>query len=243
MIVFRELEQAINKTKNNMKSSNLSDQQLETENLKLSALYEIIGYCRSMEWVKQEQLKDKVRYFLKHRFNYEKTATHFGTTKNAMEVSMSDASKKFRNTIGDDTITQILEGNIQESIKQFRMNTTSNHISAELLLPGVLNLLPDVEKDIIPHGLEDCQKEINILMLYSTFHAGDVLKGRDQKKLAHILYILNSSSKKLERERELLIKLLNGHFQKGEDGCDRNLKQQMQTALHELNEDNVFYSD
>ncbi|MED3767661.1 hypothetical protein P4538_13295, partial [Geobacillus stearothermophilus] len=84
---------------------------------KLNALMEIVSYVKSLAWLKQSQAKEKMRFLIKTKFNYERTKKEFNISSiNAVEVFVSYANKKLLEKIGKDTVDLILRGEVDSAM-------------------------------------------------------------------------------------------------------------------------------
>lgn len=73
MKTLKMIEEAVKVTQSNLNKNDIDEETRELELRKLNALMEIVSYVKSLAWLKQSQAKEKMRFLIKTKFNYERT--------------------------------------------------------------------------------------------------------------------------------------------------------------------------
>ncbi|WP_096202929.1 hypothetical protein [Bacillus sp. FJAT-45350] len=240
MLIFRKVARAVKEVQGNLNDQNLyNEDERQLEQKKLDALMLIVDFINKQEYLSHQKSKERLKYFLKNKLDYEKARLHFNTSKNSIEASVSYIGKKLEKLIGLDTIDMILEGRIDEALTQFHIGTGKVKTS-DWFIEGVHNYLPEPKKDILL-SFEDCQEEITLLGMFSHFYLEDLFKLYNADKLSHLLYVLNSTDAKIADEREILCRLINGDFsRKNADADVLKMSVQVKKAIKELQSKNPF---
>ncbi|WP_427392321.1 hypothetical protein ACPVTF_15330 [Geobacillus icigianus] len=239
MKTLKMIEEAVKVTQSNLNKNDIDEETRELELRKLNALMEIVSYVKSLAWLKQSQAKEKMRFLIKTKFNYERTKKEFNISSiNAVEVFVSYANKKLLEKIGKDTVDLILRGEVDSAMAQFRANTGHDHQNLDFFIPGIAKFLPHPEKHKFML-LTECEEELILLGNLSHFMVSSMFEKADKMKLAHLLYILNSEDKKYEAEKELITRFLNGEFAEV-DGYKLSIESQVARVFKELDQQNLF---
>lgn len=208
MLIFKKLQSAIKATKKNLVLYSSSSDLGELEKEKLALLMSIVDYINTYEWLQRDSIKERVKAFLKSKYDYNKVAEEFGITKNSLQVSITYASKVLENKIGSNTIDLILKGELETAKLQLNLGLdVFNGLS--LVIGDIADKLPQAANNT-SIGLCDCTKELEFLSAYTYIKALSSLEGLDKAKLSFIRYVLESNDEKYSNERNLLIKYLNG---------------------------------
>ena len=89
MNAFKELAFSVQQVKKNLLTN--QEQQIDSlfEEKKLEALYEIKSYVLEMDWITQKRTKERIQFYLKNQCSISKTAEHYKTQHNTIQVGMS----------------------------------------------------------------------------------------------------------------------------------------------------------
>lgn len=237
MKFLKELENAVKITQANLNNDNIEGDLRKLELQKLNALMEIVIFVKELSWLKQEKAKEKMNFLLTTKFNYKEAQKKYNTSKNAIEVFVSYAQKKLIDIIGKDTIKLILQGDIDFAMSHFRtINNQSNQIN-EWFLAGLTEFLPKPDKNSFL--LEECRNELLLIGRLSYFNIKEMFRTINNQKLAHLLYILNSTDGKFADEKEVLISFLKGDFSEI-DNTQLTISQQVDQAYKIINSQNLY---
>jgi hypothetical protein len=233
--------QAVKEVQTNLKAEDIyNEDQLELEQKKLDALKVIAKYIGGMQYLSHKKSKEKLRYFLHNNLDYEKTSEQFNTSRNSIEVSISNIGNKIESLIGSNTIDMIMEGKTEEALTQFDIGTGKVK-PGEWFIEGFQALLPKPKKEL-SFSLADCVKEMDLLLMFTSHNIGRVVNKQNQERLAHLLYLIGSTDSKVEAEREILHCLLKAEFSE-RDGEYISRKEQISQALQVWQRQNIFYSE
>ncbi|ERN51624.1 hypothetical protein [Alkalihalophilus marmarensis] len=200
------------------------------ERHQLALLKMIFKYIKDDDsWTKQARSREKAIIFIRSSCNYTKTKEEIGAkSKNSVEASVSYLSKKLANKIGADTIDLIVRGKIEEALTQFHI-CTGKVLPSNYMLKEFLELLPQPKWANL--SLAECKKEIKLLLIFSKVHIERRLGQYNEEKLAYIMYILTSNDHMLYEERKVILQLLSGDVDKGEQGKPYDFQRQIQDAI------------
>ena len=148
---------------------------------------------------------ERVRFFLKNKYDYTVFCKYFDITYDAAKVSISYANQRAREKIGENTVELILEGKIEEAKALFYFR------SGQLKLR---NFIVDSALPIIPPpaymntSIKECETELRFLRVYTESMLDKRVDAIDTDKLAFLRYVLEGDNPKLTEERVELMELL-----------------------------------
>lgn len=170
-------------------------------------IQEVINYVNSFVWLKHEGTIERVKFFLKSKFNLQEFCNHFGITYEAGKVCISYVNKKCLEKIGRNTLDLILEGKLDAARAEFYFRTGQLKIR-NFIVDAALVDIP--EPSYIGVDLKECERELRYFRVYSQAVLTAELEKLDKDKLAYIRYILEGDNPKLVEERLHLMALLQG---------------------------------
>lgn len=174
---------------------------------KYKALSEIWAYVKSGVWCPREGMVDKIVYIVEHGKplaveNKIITNLHHGT------VTMIRANEYLSRKIEPSWITDILQGNIHDTMLKFRL-ATGYLLASSTFVQEVADILP--EGTATPeYKLEDCITEIKFLAFYSRPILEKRFNAINKDRLAYLVHLLNSYDDNTRLEQESLYRVLNG---------------------------------
>lgn len=263
MIFPKKLENAIITVKNKLPESDPFSDTTQIQQSKLDALMEIVNFVKQMNYIKRPRVKEKFSFFLRSKYDYQETATHFGTSRNSIDVMVSRVSRQLESLVGKETIDMILQEKVSEALRVFRSGIL-NESAKGFFLPEAAKYLPEPKYRMF-NSLEECSSEIRFLNVLTEHGMKNMIEGCDQEKLAHILYLISDNSKKMIEgvsddkvlqsyfenghhsrekvaiEREALLKLFNGEFSMTDIGEHISNKYQVEKALDEVRRQHIFH--
>ena len=174
---------------------------------KYKALSEIWAYVRSGVWYPREGMADKVAFIVEHgkKMAVEKkviTNLHHGT------VTMLRANEYLARKIEPSWISDILQGNINDTMLKFRLST-GYLLASSAFVQEVADMLPEGTPDP-EYALEDCLTEIKFLAFYSRPILEKRFNSVNKDRLAYLVHLLNSYDPNKRLEQESLYRVLNG---------------------------------
>lgn len=263
MIFPKKLENAIITVKNKLPEGDPFSDTTQIQQSKLDALMEIVNFVKQMNYIKSPRVKEKFSFFLRSKYDYQETATHFGTSRNSIDVMVLRVSRQLESLIGKDTIEMILQDKVSEALRIFRSGLLNESIKG-VFLPEAAKYLPEPKYRMFS-SLEECSSEIRFLNVLTEHGMKNTIEECDQEKLAHILYLISDNSKKMidgagddkvlqsyfenghhsrEKvaiERQALLKLFNGEFSMTDIGEPVSNKYQVEKAINEVQSQHIFY--
>ncbi|KIL39554.1 hypothetical protein SD70_19310 [Gordoniibacillus kamchatkensis] len=236
-IIFKQLEEAVYSARNRLQSQPFVDEEAKRlEESRYAALMEIVKYTRSLDFLSHASGKEKLRFFFKCRYNYKLTAEHFGCPLNNIESAVSYAGKCLERRIGKDTIRMIVQAQSQEALDaallQFRVGVNPGG-DQRLFLGDLSQWFPE-PANMGFRVLDEFRMELRLLHFFSTSFFKECLAVVDHKRLAHLLYIMQSTDNAHVMERQVLYRMLQGNYQSFEEAWD---------AWTSLQEKNLFASE
>lgn len=170
-------------------------------------LEEVIEYVDSFDWLKKDKSKEKVQFFLESGEDYDLLCKQYDISKDTAYNTIRWASKQLRDKIGENTVSLIKDGHIEEARAAFYSGIGRLGIE-KFVVSDLLEHLPEAK--YTTYYLEECKTELTILRNFSLSILKNYLKAMDTKKMAYILFLLEGKSKKSDLYRPYLIQLLEG---------------------------------
>lgn len=199
--IFKALSKEYNSVKD------IQDVSLED---KQDLLKEIIEYVNSMEWLSRVRTKERISFFIKSGYDYNALCEEFGISYVSAKNAIKWASKQLRRKIGVDTIKLIRSGFVEEARVAFYVG--SGKISREnLFLSDMIDILPE-SKFSAGYDLQDCLSELVYLRKISLNYIERYAEKVNLNKLAHLLSLIEGSSKKATWLRPYIIDVLMGYM-------------------------------
>ncbi|EKN71017.1 hypothetical protein P9E76_21805 [Schinkia azotoformans] len=224
MIIFRRLEETFRTVKANL-DTQLPEEELEIELEKMRLLSKIISYVNSYQWLKHEQMKNKIREFLQSKYSYQAVAKKFGVTLNSLQVSVSYAAKRLEEKQIGVALDLLLNGDVVAAERAFLLGTGQT-VPSTWFLDGVLDLCPSAKKKT-EVDLRVCERELRFLKLMTNKHIEEMIGTLDRDRMMHLLYILLQNDRSFIAERDILIRYFNDEL---------DVKQ----AVQRLKNDNIY---
>lgn len=188
------------------KTGHVTDEALHKREL----LKEIKKYRDEMEWLKKQETKDRIRFYISNGYSISKTSKVYGMdTDSAIKTSIWYASKQFRTAIGKDTLNLIENNELESAELEFKLNTGGLDIES-FLIKGVTDLVPElttVDKSI---SISECEKELKFLKNFSKDVIDTILSRIDIEKLALLMYMLKGKETDYTEQRALVYSYLTG---------------------------------
>ena len=189
VVVFRRLElEILNLERQIVECKSDEDTVSRLRGMK-SALEEINSYMLSFGWLTHAKTKERVRTFIDTSYNYVESAKILNVeSRSSFETSIWYTSKKFEERIGVDTLKLILDGRVDEGLRQFRVGT--GNLSLSTLIPdGVVSHVPKSKYNglISPSA---CGKELRLLKNLTSKKIEAAIQSRNEDNIYFIRYIL-----------------------------------------------------
>lgn len=208
MLIFKKIEQEFLKTKEEIINPMSADSQTESEQ-KLELLLKIISYTNSFEWLSHQVTQQKIKSFLKSKYDYAFVAQEYGVSIKSLHVTISYAGKKLESRIGK-SLNMLVIGDLIGAEKELDVGMKNIKYS-EVFLEGVLPLLPAPNNKTVV-DLNDCEREFKILKLVSKQQMQNIIETFDEEKLGYILHLLKYSSTSFQQEREAILNFIEGEI-------------------------------
>ncbi|WP_080832392.1 hypothetical protein [Cohnella massiliensis] len=215
-IIFKQLHEAVYTVRKRLQSNPLVDEEAKRlEESRYAALMEIVEYTRTQDFLTHKSVKNKIRFFFNSNYNYKLTAEHFNCPLNNIESTVSYAGKCLEKRIGRDTIRLVMQAQTQDALDaamlQFRIGI--NPTGTQSLFVGDLSKWFPEPSNMGFRDLSEFRKEMRLLFFFSIGYFKECFAQVDQKRLAHLLYILQSTDNAHVMERQVLYRLLQGEYQ------------------------------
>ncbi|MFT9485762.1 MAG: hypothetical protein ACH0QD_00055 [Tepidibacillus sp.] len=211
MLVFREIEELAAEVKS--KIATLGDESdLPFEARRLQLLMRLVSYVNGYGWLRQEKIREKVRFFLRSRYNYRAVAEKFGLPLSRVHKTVSYASERLRRRIGG-VLSLIRSGNLDDAERELAMVTGAVDPSS-LFVRGILERFKPVKDTGV--DLAACQREISFLSYFSTRNIERVVGKVDARKVNHVLYVLLTGDATYPERGILARCILDGEFDASE---------------------------
>ena len=132
-----------------------SDRDKELQTI-IDLLEEIIEYVDSFDWLKKDKSKEKVQFFLESGEDYDLLCKQYDISKDTAYNTIRWASKQLRDKIGENTVSLIKDGYIEEARAAFYQGTGRLGIE-KFVVSELLEHLP--EPKYTTYYLEECKTE------------------------------------------------------------------------------------
>lgn len=170
----------------------------------------VLELLKNMSWVKREEVKKKLVFFMENNYDYSKLSTEFNMSKSSAYVLISRASKEFEKVVGWNIVDEILQDRF--AIENVAIST--NNIN-QILIDEIKGLIKPRETKGI--NLLECMQEAVVLKNLTKPYILTKFSKLDLEKLEHILYIADSNDAKYSYERELVKGYLKGEIKNKEE--------------------------
>lgn len=174
------------------------------------SLRDVLGVLKSYSWVKREEVKKKLRYFIENRYDYDALAKEFNISKQSAYVMISRLSKQFQEVIGINNVGELLDVNFDiENIK--------------VKDDGVVNIfISDIRERLVVREYEniyllECMQELIVLKKLTKVSINNILKKLDAEKISHILYVLQTDRVEYALEKEMVGEYISGDIKSKEE--------------------------
>lgn len=170
-------------------------------------LEEVMEYVDSFEWLKKDKSKEKVQFFLESGEDYDLFCKRFDITRETAYNTIRWASKQLREKIGENTVSLIRDGYIEEARAAFYQGTGRLGIE-QFVVSDLIEHLPEAK--YTTYYLEECKTELAILKNLGLSTLMHYIQVMDERKMAYILFLIEGKSKKSDLYRPYIIQLLEG---------------------------------
>lgn len=209
--VFKKLEEGIESVKAEItelcKQDTVDTELMSTLKLKQKALLEIKDYVNSLEWLTKKPAKERMKVFLAAKGDYKAASEELHDSLGSMYVFVTNATKRLKQKIGENTIELILNGDVKIGLVQF-YTLTGKYAKEAILMGEVLDKLPQGRLEF--YDLTDCKNELRFFYEYSKAIMDKRYAALDEQKLALVMYVLFGDSPKYAKEKYHLMGTLNG---------------------------------
>lgn len=177
---------------------------------RLSILSKVLVVLKSYSWIKREEPRKKLKYFMENEYDYSKLAMKFNISKESAYVLISRLSKQFNEVIRVNSVEELLDANFDiENIKVKGGSIVNIFISD---IREQLEVRENKDIDVL-----ECKSELQTLRNLTTTIIHNRVKRLDKDKVSHILYLLQTDSVEYALEKELVWGYINGNIKKIEE--------------------------
>lgn len=164
---------------------------------RVEILSNVLGVLKSYSWVKRNEVKKKIQFFMENNFDYSYLAKEFGISDKSAYVLISRAGKQFKEYIGVNDVDELLNSNLDiENIK--------------IKYGGVVNIfISDIREQLVVRENDDidlleCMLELKTLKNLTKTSIQNRVKNLDADKVSHILYVLETNKVKYTLDKEMI---------------------------------------
>ena len=208
--IIRELIREKNKTDAILQKTPETDDDYEFLTDKLSVIKELLNYVYSYTWVKQDRIKEKIKFFIESGFDYELYCKTYDVSYESARNSVKYAYGLLIKKIGENTVSLIKNDYIDEARAAF-YSKTGRVTEERYISKGLIDILPE-EKFSAGIPLEDCRNELIMLSNMSMFRLNRYKEVMDKDKMAYVLHLLVGSSKRADLFRPYMMAYLNNRL-------------------------------
>lgn len=212
MIIFKRVEKEIINLELEAKQNKKNDFPNDIVKEKMKAMKLISSYLHSLDWLKHEKTKERVKVFIQFKYSYKDAANFLKEDSlTAFETSMWYCAKKFSEAIGETTISRIIEGEIVEGLRQFYISTGKLQLNT-IVAPDIADLFEKASRvDGLIHASE-CKNELRFIKGLTMKNLETKVKLLNRNKVAFIRYILEKPDQRYNKQRELIYDYLEGNL-------------------------------
>ena len=163
-------------------------------------------YLNSYEWLKHNEYKDKIKFYIENGYDYDAFCEHFGIKYQNARSTIRYAGNQFKEKIGENTIALLKLDKIQEAKASFEV-ASGNIKVKDYLLKEFAEFMPDRKFGV--YKLEDCKEELEILRVMSSIMADYYADIMDKNKMAYLVNLIEGKSRKADMLRPYLIGLMS----------------------------------
>ena len=208
--VIRELIREKKKTNEMLQKTPENEDDYEFLTDKLSVIEELLDYVYSYAWVKQDKIKEKIKFFIESGFDYELYCTTYNVSYESARNSAKYAYSLLIKKIGENTVSLVKKGYIDEARAAF-YSKTGRVTEERYISKGLIDILPE-EKFTAGIGLKECHNELVMLSNMSTFRLCRYKQVMDKDKMAYVLHLLVGSSKRADLFRPYMMAYLSNRL-------------------------------
>lgn len=208
--VVKELMREKNKTEDLLMKTPENEDDYEFYNDKLGVIEEILNYVKSYKWVKQEKIKEKIRFFIESGFDYDLYCKTYNVDYQSARNSAKYAYSLLTKKIGENTISLIKKDYIDEARAAFYVGTGLIN-KEKYIVKSMADVLPD-EKFTAGIELNDCRNELVMLSNMSKFRLKKYLQVMNEDNMAYVMHLLVGTSKRADLFRPYIIGYLKNQI-------------------------------
>lgn len=210
MIIFKELYKAIDNMNYKLSNESLTTDEELLYSKQKNALEKVQAYLLSYDWLSHKKTKERVELFIKSGFDYRGCAEQLGIKLNAFETSMVYAGNKFKDKIGQDTLSTILGGQVTAGLLQYQIGV--GELKLKSLIPSeIVSKLPPAKNDVLL-SIEDCKDELELFKRIALLDIVNTMRSLDKDKFSFLRHILESTDSRHAVSRELIISYMLGFY-------------------------------
>lgn len=170
----------------------------------------VLGVLKSYSWVKREEARTKLKYFIENRYDYDDLSKEFNISKQSAYVMISRLSKQFQEVIGVNNVDELLDANFDiENIK------VKGDSIVNIFISDIREKLQIRENNDI--DLLECMMELTVLRKLTKASINNIFKKLDVEKISHILYVLETDKIEYAAEKELIRAYVDGGIKNREE--------------------------
>ena len=166
---------------------------------------ELKNYMYSYTWLYKQKAKEKIKCFIESGFDYEAFMDEFRLSSYQARNAVSWANRQFKKKIGENTLTLLNQGFIDEARAAFYASSGQCTLQ-DMVLKECYDKMP--ESKLCFYKLSDCELELRVLRIMSKANLDAYYNEVDMDHLAFLRYLLEGHSKRAELFRPYMVKLL-----------------------------------
>lgn len=210
MNIFKRLDLAYKKSCLEFSKAEVNTTDYYVCKKRVELLSAVLGVLKSYSWVKREEPRTKLKYFIENRYDYDDLSKEFNISKQSAYVMISRLSKQFQEVIGVNNVDELLDSNFDIENINIKDDGVFN-----IFISDIREQLAVREHDDI--DLLECMLELITLKNLTKSSINNRLKKLDVEKISHILYVLQTDRVEYALEKELIGAYMGGYIKSKEE--------------------------
>lgn len=177
---------------------------------RVEILSKVLGVLKSYSWIKREEPRKKLKYFIENGYDYDDLSKEFNVSKQSAYVMISRLSKQFQEVIGVNNVSELLDANFDIENIKVKGDSIVNIFISDIREQLAVREYEDID-------LLECMQELTVLKKLTKVSINNILKKLDVEKISHILYVLQTDRAEYALDKEMVGAYISGYIKSKEE--------------------------
>lgn len=177
---------------------------------RVEILSKVLGVLKSYSWIKREEPRKKLKYFIENGYDYDDLSKEFNISKQSAYVMISRLSKQFQEVIGVNNVSELLDANFDIENIKVKGDSIVNIFISDIREQLAVREYEDID-------LLECMQELTVLKKLTKVSINNILKKLDVEKISHILYVLQTDRAEYALDKEMVGAYISGYIKSKEE--------------------------